>query len=173
MADSYMDDPEDIEPLGDGGPAEDQREGQDRGRHWLIRAAFAVALIAGGVWAYNAFLAAGSDGSANRAGRLTEESVYHDLDEILVNLNTGERQARYLRAKITLELPNQAAVEAIKRNMPRVIDQFQVYMRELSPEDLNGAAGMFLLKEELLRRVNAAVAPVEVRDVLFKELLVQ
>ncbi len=173
MVDSYMDDPEDIEPLGDDGPAGDQREGQDRGRHGLIRAAFVVALIAGGVWAYNAFLAADSGGSANRAGRPTEESVYHDLDEILVNLNTGERQARYLRAKITLELPNQAAVEAIKRNMPRVIDQFQVYMRELSPEDLNGAAGMFRLKEELLRRVNAAVAPVEVRDVLFKELLVQ
>lgn len=173
MVDSYMDDPEDIEPLGDDGPAEEQQEGQGRGRHRLIRGAFVVALIAGGVWAYNSFLAAGGDGSANRAGRLTEASVYLDLDEILVNLNTGERQARYLRAKITLELPNPAAVEAIKQNMPRVIDQFQVYMRELSPEDLNGAAGMFRLKEELLRRVNAAVAPVEVRDVLFKELLVQ
>lgn len=173
MADSYMDDPEDIEPLGDDGLDEDQRAGQGGGRRRLIRAAFAVALIVGGVWAYNAFLAVGGDGSANRAGRLIEQSVYHDLDEILVNLNTGERQARYLRAKITLELPNQAALEAIKRNMPRVIDQFQVYMRELSPEDLNGAAGMFRLKEELLRRVNAAVAPVEVRDVLFKELLVQ
>lgn len=172
MVDSYMDDPEDIEPLGDDGPGEDQRTGQGRGRRRLIRTAFAVALIAGGVWAYNSFLAAG-DGTANRAGRPGEESVYYDLDEILVNLNTGERQARYLRAKITLELPNQAALEAIKRNMPRVIDQFQVYMRELSPEDLNGAAGMFRLKEELLRRVNAAVAPVEVRDVLFKELLVQ
>ncbi len=173
MADSYMDDPEDIEPLDDDGPAGDQREGRSRGRRRLMRTVLAVALVVGGVWAYNAFLATGGDGSANRAGRQTEESIYHDLDEILVNLNTGERQARYLRAKITLELPNQAALDAIKRNMPRVIDQFQVYMRELSPEDLNGAAGMFRLKEELLRRVNAAVAPVEVRDVLFKELLVQ
>ena len=109
MADSYMDDPEDVEPLGDDGPGEDQREGQDRGRYRLIRAAFVVALIAGGVWAYNAFLAADGDGSANPAGRLTEESVYHDLDEILVNLNTGERQARYLRARITLELPSGTA----------------------------------------------------------------
>jgi flagellar FliL protein len=32
---------------------------------------------------------------------------------------------------------------------------------------------MYRLREELLARVNAAVAPVKVRDILFKEMLVQ
>jgi len=38
---------------------------------------------------------------------------------------------------------------------------------------LQGAAGMYRLREELLTRVNAAVRPAQVRDVLFKEMVVQ
>ena len=40
-------------------------------------------------------------------------------------------------------------------------------------EDLRGSAGMIRLKEELLRRVNISVQPIEVQDILFKEMLVQ
>ncbi len=41
------------------------------------------------------------------------------------------------------------------------------------PADLNGSAGLFRLKEELTRRVNAAIAPIQVNAVLFKEIVVQ
>jgi flagellar protein FliL len=57
--------------------------------------------------------------------------------------------------------------------MPRIVDSFQVYLRELRVEDLQGAAGVHLLREELLTRVNASVKPVKVNDVLFREMLVQ
>ena len=57
--------------------------------------------------------------------------------------------------------------------MPRVIDQFQSYLRELRVEDVRGSAGVMRLKEELLRRANLAVAPTPVRDVLLKEMIVQ
>ncbi len=57
--------------------------------------------------------------------------------------------------------------------LPRVVDSFQVYMRELRIEDLDGSAGMFRIKEELLSRVNAAVYPIEINDILFKEMLIQ
>jgi flagellar FliL protein len=46
-------------------------------------------------------------------------------------------------------------------------------LRELRPEDFEGSTGMFRLKEELLRRINIAVAPIEVHDVLFNEVIVQ
>ena len=58
-----------------------------------------------------------------------------------------------------LELPDQKLVEQIKPLMPRVMDAFQTYLRELRPSDLDGSAGLYRLKEELTRRVNAAVAP--------------
>ena len=57
--------------------------------------------------------------------------------------------------------------------MPRVIDNFQTYLRELRLDDLKGSAGMYRLREELLVRVNAAAAPAKIKDVLFKEMLVQ
>ena len=57
--------------------------------------------------------------------------------------------------------------------MPRIVDNFQIYLRELRIEDLRGSDGIYRLREELLARVNAAVAPVKVTDVLFKEMLVQ
>jgi flagellar FliL protein len=50
---------------------------------------------------------------------------------------------------------------------------FQVYLRELRTTDLNGSVGMFRLKEELTRRVNAAISPHHVNAVLFKEILIQ
>lgn len=94
------------------------------------------------------------------------------IPNMLVNL-TSEGQPRYLRLSVQLELANaedQAAVEGV---MPRVVDQFQTYLRELRVKDLRGSAGIYRLQIELLNRVNAAAYPVEVKDVLFQEILIQ
>ncbi len=61
-------------------------------------------------------------------------------------------------------------IESIK---PRIVDNFEVYLRELRIDDLRGSAGMYRLREELLMRVTEAAQPVRVRDVLFQEMLVQ
>ena len=93
---------------------------------------------------------------------------------MLVNLvgTPGER-VQYLKVKIVLEVKEEKQVEAIKPNLPRVTDIFQTYLRELRASDLNGSAGLFRLREELTRRVNAAVMPNQVSAVLFKEIVVQ
>ncbi|RME64377.1 MAG: flagellar basal body protein FliL [Alphaproteobacteria bacterium] len=101
------------------------------------------------------------------------EVIFYEVPEMLVNLNTGERKASYLKIRVALEVDRQSAAIELEQKLPRVIDNFQIYLRELRIEDLSGSAGMFRLKEELLRRVNLAVAPTEVKDVLFKEMLVQ
>ena len=100
--------------------------------------------------------------------------AFIEIPDMLVNLAgvPGER-VQYLKVKLTLEVKEEKQVEAIKPNLPRVTDLFQTYLRELRPIDLNGSAGLFRLKEELTRRVNAAVAPNEVSAVLFKEIVVQ
>lgn len=101
------------------------------------------------------------------------KEVFFDLDEMLVNLNTGARKSTFLKIKVALELENANEILRIQELMPRIMDNFQVYLRELRIEDLKGSAGMYRLREELLTRVNAATAPVRVKDVLFKEMLVQ
>jgi flagellar FliL protein len=100
-------------------------------------------------------------------------AVFMDLPEMLVNLQTQGRKQAFLKIKVAIELESvldQPKVEAVQ---VRLIDTFQVYLRELRPEDLQGAAGMHLLREELLTRIQAVVKPVKVNDVLFKEMLVQ
>ncbi len=101
------------------------------------------------------------------------EAVFFDLPEILVNLNTGGRKSTFLKIRVSLELESAEDVARIEAVMPRIIDNFQVYLRELRVEDLKGSAGMYRLREELLMRVTLAAAPSKVSDVLFKEMLVQ
>jgi flagellar FliL protein len=84
----------------------------------------------------------------------------------------GER-VQYLKVKVVLEVKEDKQAETIKPTMPRVTDIFQTYLRELRPADLAGSAGLFRLKEELTRRVNAAISPDKVNAVLFKEVVVQ
>ena len=99
--------------------------------------------------------------------------VYYELPELLVNLNTSGRTSSFLKIRISLEIDVPEDIPRIEQIMPRIIDNFQVYLRELRIEDLRGAAGMYRLREELLTRVSAAAAPIKVKDVLFREMLVQ
>ena len=57
--------------------------------------------------------------------------------------------------------------------MPRLLDLFQTYLREMRPEELRGSIGTYRLREELMSRANIAAAPVRIQDLLFVELLVQ
>lgn len=100
-------------------------------------------------------------------------TVFYDLPDILVNLNSTGRQASYLKLKVALEHQDPLSTPKLNELLPRVIDNFQIYLRELRPDDLVGSAGLYRLKEELLIRVNQAVAPLKINDVLFKEMLIQ
>ncbi len=100
-------------------------------------------------------------------------AVFFDVPEMLVNLNVAGRKQAFLKIRVSLELESAADTPRVEQMLPRIVDNFQVYLRELRVEDLQGAAGMYRLREELLMRVNAAVKPAKVNDVLFKEMLVQ
>jgi flagellar FliL protein len=101
------------------------------------------------------------------------KAVYHELPEMIVNLAAGNERPQYLRVKITLEVEDAKVVEALRPALPRVLDTFQVHLRELRAGDLEGSAGLFRLREELTRRVNHAIAPAKIRAVLFREVVVQ
>lgn len=102
-----------------------------------------------------------------------QRAFFFEVPDLIVNLNTSGRKSTFLKIKIALELESPQDVDRINDVLPRIVDNFQVYLRELRVDDLNGSAGMYRLREELLRRVNIAARPVKVRDVLFKEMLVQ
>ncbi len=95
------------------------------------------------------------------------------LDEMTVTLNSSGSRTRFLKLQLTLELEKQADEARIQAVMPRIVDNFQVFLRELRVEELEGSQGIYRIREELLSRVNAAADPVEVKDVLFTDMLIQ
>jgi len=135
-------------------------------------AAAGLVVLGGGGFAAFHFL--GSHGEAKLVPVAAKPAIFVDLPDVLVNLaNSGGDHAQYLKVKIVLELPDPTVVAQIQPLMPRVMDAFQTYLRELRPTDLDGSAGLYRLKEELTRRVNAAVSPNRITAVLFKEIVVQ
>jgi flagellar protein FliL len=117
---------------------------------------------------------AGGEGGAH--GVADARPVFFDVPDILVNVSAGGDKPAFLKLSVSLELEgggDEHATETVEQVMPRVVDQLQTYLRELRVEDLTGSASVFRLKEELLRRVNLAVEPIKVKDVLFREMIIQ
>lgn len=111
-------------------------------------------------------------GKGGKGGK-SLDAAFLEIPDMVVNLSSTDGQPRYLRLSVQLELKNETDKEAVALVMPRVVDQFQTYLRELRVRDLRGSAGIYRLQMELLSRVNAAAYPVEVKDVLFQEILIQ
>lgn len=107
------------------------------------------------------------------AGSQIADPVFYELPDIVVSLNTGERKSRFLKVRVNLELGTTDDIPQIERVMPRIMDHFQVYLRELRVEDINGSAGTFRLREELLKRVSTSASPAQINDVLFVEMIMQ
>lgn len=138
----------------------------------LIAMAVAVLVLAGGAGTW--FLFFRHHDEVHAEAPAPKPPSFVEVPDILVNLSgqPGER-VQYLKVKIVLEVKEEKQVEQIKPTMPRITDILQTYLRELRPNDLNGSVGMFRLKEELTRRVNAVISPGLVSAVLFKEIFIQ
>jgi len=98
--------------------------------------------------------------------------LFYTLPDIVVNMQTTDGRPTFLKLKLTLEMPDQDAVDALEPNMPRLQDMFQTFLRELRPEDLSGSQGSYQLRMEILRRVNLVIAPSKANAVLIEEMLI-
>ncbi|WP_428650595.1 flagellar basal body-associated FliL family protein [Roseibium sp.] len=150
--------------------------GRGRKKLFLFGGIGLAVLLAAGAGAYFFLMQPGGSlpmqGDAEGPAEVQKPVVFYDLPEMTVNLAT-EGRTTYLKVRIALEVENRAMIDQIQPYLPRILDAFQIYLRELRPADLEGSAGLFRLKEELLRRINMSVYPAKVEGVLFKEILVQ
>lgn len=104
-----------------------------------------------------------------------------DLPEIVSNLNAPGRRPSFVRLRARLEVADSQDIAAVQAAMPRLVDLFSTYLREVRPEELRGSAGSHRLREELIARATLAVAPeargdrpgARITDVLFVEILIQ
>ena len=114
------------------------------------------------------------EGHAEGEEAAGEPQTYVPLEHPLqVNLvGTGKRMP-YLNLDLWLAVKNEEEAKKLEAVMPKVIDQFQVYLRSLRIDDLQGADGVQRMRDELLMRAKAAAKPIEVEDVLIKSMLAQ
>ena len=166
----------DEDDLQDENPEEGEgKKSRLPGKKTLIIAAGAVLLLVGGgggaAWYFDLFGSAEAPEKA--AVKKAAKSGYYDLPEMVVNLASEKGKAHFLKVRVTLQMPTKLDVSFLKPQEPAILDIFQVYLRELRRDDLEGSAGLFRLKSELLKRVNSKVHPIQVSAVLFKEIIVQ
>jgi flagellar FliL protein len=119
-----------------------------------------------------------AEGEGGDVGSLTVghdgDPSYYTMPKIIVNLasNDGDRP-QLLELSLVLEASDPEQFEKVVPMMPRLKDTFQSFLRELRVEDLDGSAGSFRLRAELLKRFNLVMAPDKIDAVLIEGLLVQ
>ncbi len=156
--------------IDDGAVAAKPKPGRKR---LVIIAAAALLLIGAGIASYFLFFSAPKDPAADSHLAEVPESFIFNLPTMMVNLNSDGEGEQFMKLTVALEVANEEMMLEIQPRMAKVIDAFQVYLRELRRSDLEGSAGIYRLKEELRRRVNVAIFPAQVESILFKEILVQ
>ena len=138
----------------------------------IIIAGLLVVVLGGGAAAYFMGLFGGS-GGGEQAGIEKKDSIYYDIPELVVNLASGRERAQYLKLKVAVEASSQDNIDALQPKLPRIQDMFQIYLREMRRSDLEGSAGVYRLKQELMRRINITIHPAKIERVLFKEIIIQ
>jgi flagellar FliL protein len=135
-----------------------------------------VLLLAGAALYFFVFAGRGAtaDAAKQQAAIAAPESFIFNLPSMTVNLNDdGAAGDQFLKLTVALEVANEGVMKEIQPRMAKVVDAFQVYLRELRKSDLEGSEGIYRLKEELRRRINVAIFPAQIEGILFKEILVQ
>lgn len=168
MAAKNTTDDDDAEPAG-AAPAA-PRKGS---RKLIVIGLAAIVLLGGAGIAYATGVVEKIAGGEKPAATAAAVPGAVDLPEIISNLNAGARRTSFIRLKARLVLANKADQATVLTQLPKVQDLFQTYLRDMRPEELRGSAGTYRLREELMARANIAVAPAQVTEILFIELLVQ
>ena len=149
--------------------------GAPKSRKKLVIAALAGLLVLGGGGG-GAFLFLRKPAKPDAAEAARPKPVaFVEVREMTVNLASepNQERPRFLKLKVALEVKDAKIIPEIQPLMTRVEDSFQTFVRELRASELDGSAGLYRLREELLRRVNIAIHPARVDAVLFKEVVVQ
>jgi flagellar FliL protein len=159
----------------EGGAAGPPKRG---GKKKLILLALPLLLVCAGAGAYFAGLlpfAPKAEPAAQTAETTpaNRQPVFIAMPEIVANLNAPGRRQAFIRLRSQVEVAGQQDAAALQVAMPRIVDLFTTYLREMRPEELRGSAGTHRLREELIARANVAASPARVTNVLFTEIIVQ
>jgi flagellar FliL protein len=155
-------------------PIEDQGKKRKLSKKGVIAVGVALSLLLAGGGAAAFFMLQDQGGKASAvAAAGVDSSSYVEAPPVIVNLRSGDGQARFLKLRFIIVAASPGRVESIKERLPVLLDALQPFLRELRPEDLNGSAAVFRIKEEMLVRAAQSLGTGAVRDVLIQDLVQQ
>lgn len=136
------------------------------GVYWYTRSS------AGHVGEKQAEAPAEEGGEGGEASKADPSASYIEVPPMMVNLRGGGAQAKFVKVRFIVVAAD-GKTEDVKARLPVILDALQPFLRELRPDDLNGSAAVFRIKEEMLRRCAEALGKGMVRDVLIQDLIQQ
>ncbi len=96
-------------------------------------------------------------------------TVFYDLPEVTTTLKpSNKKESAKLSVRLSLELNKVEDIKPVEALIPRIKDAVLSHTIELTDDDINSAAGLYWLKEELLYRINLLVHPVKINSLNFK-----
>lgn len=114
-----------------------------------------------------------AEGHGGAEGGEGKGEKFVDIPPLSVNLRSPDGTAHFLKLHLMLVPGPKTTDAALKEKLPLLLDAYQPFLRELRPEDLNGSAAVFRLKEELMVRATRTLGPGMVKEVLIQDLIQQ
>lgn len=107
---------------------------------------------------------------SSNADGVEKITVFYDLPEISVNLKSSGPDRPRLHLRINIELSSIEDIKTVEILTPKLNDAILSHIVELVPQELDGANGLYWLKEELLYRLNLIVAPIKISNLNIKSM---
>ncbi len=160
----------------------EKTEGSSKGgAKKIVIIAVILLLLGGGGFAGWKFVlsekSGGADDAATAEAKEAEADtpqvkIMHEMEPFIVNL-LGESGRRYLKAKITAEVNDQAVEQELTVRDPEVRDAVLLLLAGKSFEDISTPQGRVTLRSELLARLNSILNTGSVQMIYFTEFVVQ
>ncbi|HIE59201.1 MAG TPA: flagellar basal body-associated FliL family protein [Persephonella sp.] len=161
---------------------QEQQEEQGGGKKKLLIILLVLLLLGGGggFAAYKFLLSdKNKDEEKDKAEEIVKETqsieqigIMYDLGSFVVNLADKDAD-RYLKINIVLEIENEQVRIELEKRLPQIKDAITTLLITKTSEELKTAEGMELLKEEIIKRVNAILPLGGVKNVYFTEFVIQ
>lgn len=161
---------------------QEQQKEQGGGKKKLLIILLVLLLLGGGggFAAYKFLLSDKSkEEEKDKAEEIVKETqfieqigIMYDLGNFIVNLADKDAD-RYLKINIFLEIENEQVKMELEKRLPQIKDAITTLLITKTSEDLKTSEGMELLKEEIIKRVNAILPLGGVKNVYFTEFVIQ
>lgn len=139
----------------------------------IIVGALLVVLAGGGAGAWF-FMGRGGEGTEQAKEEPPKPPVYLPLETFTVNLRDSEQ---FLQLDLTLQVADQAQIDAIKLHMPRVRSRMLALLSSQDAEALLAPEGKQTLARDIMEALNQPFEPKgkpqQVVDVLFTSFVIQ